>query len=109
MGIYVKIKNPRITNKLHKLNKLAEKLDIVKIKKGVYNWGKYGICFKEDKLMNRCSCGSETFLIISEKIYEGMIQDEILKCDPDNEGIIEIKCKQCKKPYNAKVFKEIEW
>ncbi len=56
-----------------------------------------------------CSCGSTDFIIISEKIYEGEIENGILECVPDNEMIIEIKCKNCRKDYNIGTFQEISW
>lgn len=59
--------------------------------------------------INDCSCGSTEFLIISEKIYEGYIENGILKCEPDSEGIIEIKCRKCQKEYDVGLFREISY
>jgi hypothetical protein len=59
--------------------------------------------------INNCTCGSNEFLIICEKIYEGEIEDGILKCVPDNEAIIEVKCRKCQKEYNTKSFREISY
>jgi len=57
--------------------------------------------------INNCNCGSNEFIVISEKVYEGDIESGVLECLPDNEAIIEIKCKKCQKEYNAKSFREI--
>ena len=59
--------------------------------------------------ISNCSCGNDEFLIISEKVYEGDIESGVLKCVPDNEIIIEIKCKKCQKEYNVKSFREISY
>lgn len=59
--------------------------------------------------INSCSCGSTDFLVISEKMYEGCIEDGILKCEPDNEGIIEIECRKCQKQYDVGSFREISY
>jgi hypothetical protein len=60
-------------------------------------------------LRSNCSCGGTVFIIISEKIYEGDIENSILKCVPDCEEIIEIKCKKCQKEYDTTSFEEIDW
>jgi hypothetical protein len=49
------------------------------------------------------------FLVISEKVYEGEIEDGILKCVPDNEAIIEVKCRECQKEYRVESFEEISY
>ena len=59
--------------------------------------------------LNDCNCGSTDFIIISEKIYEGEIENGILKCVPANEMIIEIKCRKCQKEYDDGSFREISY
>ncbi len=59
--------------------------------------------------LRTCSCGSKEFLIISEKIYEGYVERGILKCAPDNEAIVEIKCRACQKIYKEKNFDKIDY
>lgn len=59
--------------------------------------------------LKSCSCGSREFLVISEKIYEGYIQRGILECAPDNEAVVEIKCKACQKIYKERKFKGINY
>jgi len=59
--------------------------------------------------VENCICGSNVFLIISEKVYEGEIEDGILKCVPDNEVVIEVKCRKCQKEYKVESFEEISY
>ena len=61
------------------------------------------------RIISNCSCGSREFLVISKKVYEGDMENGALKCLPDNEVIIEIKCKRCQKEYDAKLFREISY
>jgi hypothetical protein len=49
------------------------------------------------------------FLVISEKVYEGEIEDGTLKCVPDNEAVIEVKCRKCQKEYRVESFEEISY
>ncbi len=59
--------------------------------------------------LKSCSCGSKEFLLISEKIYEGYVQHGILECAPENEAVVEIKCKVCQKVYKEGRFKSISY
>ena len=59
--------------------------------------------------INNCNCGSNEFLVISEKVYEGEMEDGILECVPDNEMIIEVKCRKCQKEYAVESFREISY
>ena len=54
-------------------------------------------------------CGSTDFLIISEKLYEGYIEDGVLICEPENEGIIEIECRGCQGNFDIGSFEEISY
>jgi hypothetical protein len=60
-------------------------------------------------ITKNCICGSDEFLVITEKIYEGYIDEGMLVCEPDNEDVMEIKCRSCQKIYDAKSFKSLEY
>lgn len=58
----------------------------------------------------KCSCGNNKFLIISEKLYEGCVNEKgVLVCEPEEQHIVEIKCSKCGKPYNAEDFTRVEY
>lgn len=59
--------------------------------------------------ISHCRCGSIDFHLVSEKLYEGYVEDGILKCEPDSEDIIEIKCRNCQRRYDVDSFKEISY
>lgn len=59
--------------------------------------------------ISNCSCGSTDFLVITEKLYEGSVEDGVLKCEPDSEGIMEIQCRQCQKQYDVSSFEDIDY
>ena len=61
---------------------------------------------------NKCKCKNKKWAVVTEKIYEGCInvnEKDILKCEPETESLIEIKCLQCGKIYKEKDFKDIEY
>jgi len=62
------------------------------------------------KLESKCICGNNKFLLFTEKMYEGHInEDGILICEPDEQHIDTIKCSTCSKEYTAQDFREIDY
>lgn len=58
----------------------------------------------------KCDCGNNKFLICTEKMYEGYInEDGILVCEPDEQHIEAIKCSMCSKDLMIKDFRGIEY
>jgi hypothetical protein len=61
-------------------------------------------------LSNKCNCKNNKLIIVTEKMYEGCINEkDVLVCEPEDEFIIEIKCSKCGKKYKVKDFNEIEY
>jgi len=59
-------------------------------------------------LSNKCKCKNSKLIIITEKMYEGIVDEKnILMCEPEEESIIEIKCSQCGNKYKLDDFSEI--
>ncbi len=62
------------------------------------------------KLISKCKCGNNKFLIFAEKMYEGCVDNKkTLVCEPEAEDIKEIKCSQCGRQYKLERFKEIDY
>ena len=59
--------------------------------------------------ISNCNCGSNEFLVISEKTYEGEIENGVLECAPENEHIIEIECLKCQGKYTIESFRDISY
>jgi len=64
----------------------------------------------EKQHMFKCKCGNNKFIVITEKMYEGYINDEgVLVCLPEEQRIEEIKCSMCGQKYNVEDFKEVDY
>lgn len=62
------------------------------------------------KFISKCKCGNNKFLIFTEKMYEGWIDNgKILVCEPEAEHIKEIKCSKCSRKYKLENFREIDY
>jgi len=62
------------------------------------------------QLESRCICGNNKFLVFSEKMYEGYINEQgILTCEPDEQHIEIIKCSACSKKYTVQDFRGIDY
>lgn len=62
------------------------------------------------QLESLCDCGNNKFFIITEKMYEGYLNEKgVLICEPDEQHINNIKCSTCGKEYTVHNFKEIEY
>jgi hypothetical protein len=60
--------------------------------------------------ITQCPCGSDTFLVISEKAYEARVNgDGTLQADEDSEYIKEIRCSKCDRVFKLEDFKEIDY
>ena len=58
----------------------------------------------------KCDCGNNKFLMFTEKMYEGYInEDGILVCEPDEQHIEAIKCSMCSKDHMIKDFRCIDY
>lgn len=61
-------------------------------------------------LKSKCDCGNNKFLVITEKIYEGYINEKgILACAPEEQHIDLIRCSICNKNYAIQNFREIDY
>ena len=57
-----------------------------------------------------CECGNNKFLVITEKLYEGYVNEGgILVCEPEEQHIEIIKCSICGKEYKIEDFKEVAY
>ena len=62
------------------------------------------------QIKHACKCKNNKFLIITEKMYEGYINEEgLLVCEPEEQHIEEIKCSDCSKKYHIDDFVGIEY
>lgn len=62
------------------------------------------------QLNTRCVCGNNKFFIITEKLYEGLVNEYgILDCEADEQHIETIKCTSCSKEYKEQDFKDIDY
>lgn len=62
------------------------------------------------KFISKCKCGHNKFLIFTEKMYEGYINDEgVLVSEPEEQHIEEIKCSKCDRRYEVEDFKDIDY
>ncbi|MRR08585.1 hypothetical protein EG831_00505 [bacterium] len=58
----------------------------------------------------QCTCGSDRFLVMSEKSYDARVDgDGVLRCQEASEYIREIRCVKCEKVYALEDFKEIDY
>ena len=65
---------------------------------------------KKQQYIDKCKCGNNKFIIITEKMYEGYINDEgVLVCLPEEQHIEEIECSICGQKYNVNDFKEVDY
>lgn len=60
-------------------------------------------------LITECSCGSRQFLMLTEKLYRGEIEDGVLRCEAYCQSIKEIICRECDKPYPVESFSEVDY
>lgn len=57
-----------------------------------------------------CKCGNNKFMVITEKMYEGYINNEgVLLCEPEEQHIEEIKCSKCGQKYKVENFDEVDY
>jgi len=62
------------------------------------------------QLRSTCSCGNNKFLVFTEKMYEGYIDERrILVCEPDEQHVDIIKCSACSKEYTVQNFREVDY
>ena len=62
------------------------------------------------QLEPKCKCGNNKFIVITEKMYEGCVNEQgILVCEPEEQHIDTIKCSMCNKDYMVKDFKDIDY
>jgi hypothetical protein len=60
--------------------------------------------------ITQCPCGSDTFVVISEKTYDARVDgDGVLRCQEGSEYIKEVRCTQCERAYGLEDFKEIDY
>jgi len=60
--------------------------------------------------LKKCQSQSHKFLLFTEKMYEGGVDEKgILRCEPEADEIIEIKCFECGKFYKTENFSDIEY
>lgn len=58
----------------------------------------------------KCDCGNNKFLMFTDKMYEGYINENgILICEPEEQHIETIKCSICNKDHMVKDFRDIEY
>jgi hypothetical protein len=60
-------------------------------------------------LIEKCSCGSTRFLMATEKLYRGDLEDKILRCEAYCQDVTAIECRECGKIYTWRDFKEIDY
>jgi len=62
------------------------------------------------KLTDGCVWGNNKFFVITEKWYEGWVNDKgILACEVDEQHIEIIKCVKCSLEYKEQDFKGIDY
>jgi hypothetical protein len=57
-----------------------------------------------------CKCGCDKFFLITEKLYEGCLNEKgTMECEPDSEYVTEIKCSGCGRHYQIKDFAQVDY
>lgn len=59
--------------------------------------------------ITECSCGSKQFLMLTEKLYRGEIEDGVLRCEAYYQSVKEIRCRECDKVYPVEAFSEVDY
>jgi hypothetical protein len=61
-------------------------------------------------MITKCNCNNNKFILITEKMYEGCIDEsKTLICEPEEQHIEVIKCSKCGKEYKEEDFVGIDY